>query len=371
MAPGRKAVPGRKPPAVTLAEAMDESFNPTEEQNQEMMVLESILMDEFKELPSEQLNAHRRRRRCALTILPHPSEGPNYVQVLLDVTLEPTYPILMPHVCVENAPAATHNLSAEALAELSAALRQVSKDNAGSVHLMALAEAAREFLCARNVPEPKPISAHEQMTRRQKQEAPRLSMSVLSPVLSHQASPKYTGGRGGAGDLLDGFRLEDVEAELDVNLQAVQRKHKQNTRRLRKARGAGDAPAADDAPGAESSDDEAPPNLTPSRSLARAGAPPKLAPRALLPRPAARGMAVSLGGAPAGAAPGAGSALGKKPSQASAFAEAAVGAGRKMWGSVRELLSGSGAAWSQRGEEGDSNDEFSASSRQQVRTENL
>eukprot|EP00962_Isochrysis_galbana_P059311 scaffold32821_cov112-Isochrysis_galbana.AAC.5 len=318
-------------------------------------------MDEFEELEPEVLNKHRRRRRCTLTILPHPSsQGTNYVQVVLHVTLEPTYPVLLPLIRVENAAAAAHKLGDPVLSELRGLLALVSREHAGSVHLMALAEAAREFVCARNVPEPAPVSAHEQMLRRQKQEggAPRLDVTVLPVNVSHQASPKQAG-RGGSTDI-DGFRLEELEAELDVHLQAVHRKRKQKTLRRRKARGGGgDARGGEGGgggevsrpSGVESSDDDELAKMTPPRSLLASGAarpdapPPRLAPRQLIPPLAAPPAALAAPPKPKIAA----HPHPKKASQASAFAEAAVDAGRKMWGSVRDLISGSGAAWSREG----------------------
>lgn len=329
---------------------MEDSFNPEEEQKQELMVLQSILMDEFQELEPEKLNEHRHRRRCALTILPHPSaHEANYVQVVLEVTLEPTYPILLPLLHVTNAPAASHKLSDAMLAELADLLKAVSREHAGSVHLMALAEKARDFLCPRNIPEPKPISAHEQMIMRQLQEGTsKLDMTVIPVSISHQSSPKQNG-RGGVLSEDGPVSLETVEAELDIKLQALQRKRKQSVKR-RKARGAVDIRAGEASrrnghahKGADdSSEEEEPSKMALPRSVSLMGAPRHilstsgLAPRELLPPPIMqRGQSAA---APVVEV--------KKPSQASAFAEAAVDAGRKMWGSVKELLSSSGAAWS-------------------------
>lgn len=313
---------------------MDNSFNPEEEQRQERLVLQSILMDEFLELPPEMLSLHRCRRRLALTILPHPSgQEPNHVQVVLGVTLEPTYPILIPTVVASNSPAASHKLSESTLAELVNSLAQLSKEHAGSVHLMALADLAREFLCARNVPEPRPISAHEQMTRRQKEEAPAAPAPAFPAPL--QPSPNLSG-RMASLDM-DVFKLEDVEAALEVQLQATHRRRKQMSKRRGKPRGGGDGRDVD----GEGSDEEDPPNKTRPRPSPKMG--PKMRPtRADAPKPAPTLPAATLVQPPLPKPPLPKAPL--LPPSASTLAEAAVGAGRKVWGSVKDLLST--ASWS-------------------------
>ena len=75
------------------------SFNPEEEQRQELLVLESIFMDEFKLLESEVDATGRTRTRVQLTILPYPGGGDeNLVDVNLVATLPPSYPIIGPLV---------------------------------------------------------------------------------------------------------------------------------------------------------------------------------------------------------------------------------------------------------------------------------
>ena len=130
---------------------MEDSFDPEAEQEAERMCLEAVMMDEYEELSAEQLSAHRTRRRLSLTILPL--------------------------VSLRNAPTASHKLSEAVLQEMGTRLAEVSSEHAGSVHLMALVEAAREFLIARNEPEPQPVEA----TAPLEATAPFASLVALAP----------------------------------------------------------------------------------------------------------------------------------------------------------------------------------------------
>ena len=261
---------------------MEDSFDPEAEQEAERMCLEAVMMDEYEELSAEQLSAHRTRRRLSLTILPYPSaHEANHVQAVLEATLEPTYPVLLPLVSLRNAPTASHKLSEAVLQEMGTRLAEVSSEHAGSVHLMALVEAAREFLIARNEPEPQPVSAHEQMIRRQRQASPPMEDEAASSVGASPLLPPA--GRSASIDVVDGFKLDELEEELQINLQAQRRRKKKAKRRGRRSIEPA-TPGGEEEQRRESSEEE-PAHATPPPT--RGSAEPKLAARRPPAAPAA------------------------------------------------------------------------------------
>ena len=148
-----------------------ESFDPAHEQEQELLVVQSIFMDEFKRLPDEPASGgHGICKVVQLTILPCPNEpDANHCDARLLVRLEPSYPIQPPLLTVQ---AGDLSQPSEAvLAGLRSLLKAKVAELAGHAQLMALAEAASEFIRAHNEP-PKPQgpSFHEQMVQRQRQQ---------------------------------------------------------------------------------------------------------------------------------------------------------------------------------------------------------
>ena len=148
-----------------------DSFDPAHEQEQELLVVQSIFMDEFKRLPDEPASGgHGICKVVQLTILPCPNEpDANHCDARLLVRLEPSYPIQPPLLTVQ---AGDLSQPSEAvLAELRTLLKAKVAELAGHAQLMALADAASEFLRTHNEP-PKPQgpSFHEQMVQRQRQQ---------------------------------------------------------------------------------------------------------------------------------------------------------------------------------------------------------
>ena len=79
----------------------EDSFNPAHEQEQELLVLSSILMEEFEELAPAKSNG-RSSRRVNITVLPHPNgDGENHVRASITAILPPSYPILTPELTIE------------------------------------------------------------------------------------------------------------------------------------------------------------------------------------------------------------------------------------------------------------------------------
>ena len=78
---------------------MEDSFNPEQEQEDELVALESIFMHEFVRLEPEALSSRRKLRRLQLTILPFPNEQElNFSSLRMEVTLPDTYPIILPRL---------------------------------------------------------------------------------------------------------------------------------------------------------------------------------------------------------------------------------------------------------------------------------
>ena len=152
----------------------EDSFNPAHEQEQELLVLSSILMEEFEELAPSKSNG-RSSRRVNITVLPHPNgDGENHVRASITAILPPSYPILTPELTIE-APA----LPEARLRELKEVCTGAVRELAGNVSLMAVTEAAREFLLQHNVPPPS--SAHEQMLKNAKARAASGDGPALAP----------------------------------------------------------------------------------------------------------------------------------------------------------------------------------------------
>ena len=80
-----------------------DSFDPAHEQEQELLVVQSIFMDEFKRLPDEPASGgHGICKVVKLTILPCPNEpDANHCDARLLVRLEPSYPIQPPLLTVQ------------------------------------------------------------------------------------------------------------------------------------------------------------------------------------------------------------------------------------------------------------------------------
>ena len=148
-----------------------DSFDPAHEQEQELLVVQSIFMDEFKRLVDEPANGgHGICKVVQLTILPCPNEpDANHCDARLLVRLEPSYPIQPPLLTVQ---AGDLSQPSEAvLDELRTLLQAKVAELAGHAQLMALADAASEFLQAHNEPPmPQGPSFHEQMVQRQRQQ---------------------------------------------------------------------------------------------------------------------------------------------------------------------------------------------------------
>ena len=184
----------------------DDSLNPQREQENERLVLESIMMNEFR-IPEQQ---PAKGQLVELRLLPFPSEesAENHIEVLMTAHLEPSYPILPPRVSLT----AVRGLSEDDVKLLDAELAKRISELAGHTQLMELVEHAREFLRARNAP-PNLTSLHEQ----------------LQPALDdpRDARSGHGGGGGGGGGARASrgrlrqeelARLEEVEAELDLSL---------------------------------------------------------------------------------------------------------------------------------------------------------
>ena len=184
-----------------------DSFDPAHEQEQELLVVQSIFMDEFKRLPDEPASGgHGICKVVQLTILPCPNEpDANHCDARLLVRLEPSYPIQPPLLTVQ---AGDLSQSSEAvLAGLRQLLKAKVAELAGHAQLMALAEAASEFLRAHNEP-PKPQgpSFHEQMVQRQRQQRQASGEDELGEEgLTERAVEEAS----------DAPRLAEVEAELE------------------------------------------------------------------------------------------------------------------------------------------------------------
>ena len=142
------------------------SFNPQREQEEELLVVQSIFMDEFEVL-ADRLSANGIKERCvALRLMPHPNGNEeNHCEVSLTVQLPPTYPIALPKYAIKP----TKGLhEGPVLDELRKALDAVVADQAGHPQLCGLAECAREWLEAHNHPPEKEASLHDQMQSMQK-----------------------------------------------------------------------------------------------------------------------------------------------------------------------------------------------------------
>lgn len=181
----------------------EDSFNPQAEQEQERLVLQSILMDEFH-VPSKQPS---RGTKVEIRILPFPSEqsGENHTEVLLTAFLEPSYPIVTPRIDLK----AVRGLSDGEVKDLDGELTQLISELAGHTQLMALTEHARDFLRERNKPEQ---SLYEQMQMQQRAAPSKAAVGAPSSLGLESAilDDESLGGIGGAT-----IRLEEVEAELD------------------------------------------------------------------------------------------------------------------------------------------------------------
>ena len=126
----------------TTAMDSEDSLNPQREQEQELLVLQSIFMEEFSERPVS------RGRQIELRILPFPSEvsAENHTELLFTANLHPTYPIVAPKISLK----AVRGLTDRELKLLQEEVTAASLGELlGHVQLMELAELCREFLRAR------------------------------------------------------------------------------------------------------------------------------------------------------------------------------------------------------------------------------
>ena len=192
-----------------------DSFNPAREQDQEILVLQSIHMEEFR-IPEKQ---PKRGRVIELRLLPWPSEisAENHLEVLLTAHLEPSYPILPPRITLK----AVRGIDDADLDLLEKELTRLIAELAGHTQLMELSEHARDFLRERNAP-PNLASLHEQM-------------EPTDPGATERGSK--ADGEGGGNNrrqlkLEELARLDEVEAELE---EAVRRKAVVAGRKARKA----------------------------------------------------------------------------------------------------------------------------------------
>ena len=194
--------------ANSMADYSD-SFDPAHEQEQELLVVQSIFMDEFKRLVDEPANGgHGICKVVQLTILPCPNEpDANHCDARLLVRLEPSYPIQPPLLTVQAGD--LPRPSEAVLAELRTLLQAKVAELAGHAQLMALADAASEFLQAHNEPPvPQSPSFHEQMVQRQRQQ--RQASGEDPDELGEESLTERS-----MEEASDAPRLAEVEAELE------------------------------------------------------------------------------------------------------------------------------------------------------------
>ncbi|KAL1519285.1 hypothetical protein AB1Y20_022814 [Prymnesium parvum] len=247
------------------------SFNPEEEQRQELLVLESIFMEEYALLEPAPDAAGRLRRRVQLTLLPYPGGGDeNLVDVTLVATLPPSYPILAPAIELS---CGKRGLPDARLAELRAALSAQSNELLGHVQLMALAETARDFLRGCNLPHATAPSFYEQMIAREAAEA-----KAPPPP---RAPPREAAGARASVDA-----LASVEAELNAAAR-VRRRGEAAKRHRRKGKQKARRGGADES--SDGDDEPHTPHTPPTRGAAAAAAaatPPHTPPPAAATPPA-------------------------------------------------------------------------------------
>ena len=194
--------------ANSMADYSD-SFDPAHEQEQELLVVQSIFMDEFQRLVDEPANGgHGICKVVQLTILPCPNEpDANHCDARLLVRLEPSYPIQPPLLTVQAGD--LPRPSEAVLAELRTLLQAKVAELAGHAQLMALADAASEFLQAHNEPPvPQSPSFHEQMVQRQRQQ--RQASGEDPDELGEESLTERS-----MEEASDAPRLAEVEAELE------------------------------------------------------------------------------------------------------------------------------------------------------------
>ena len=252
----------------------EDSFNPAHEQEQELLVLSSILMEEFEELAPAK-DRGRSSRRVNITVLPHPNgDGENHVRASITAILPPSYPILTPELTIE-APA----LPEARLGELKEVCAGAVRELAGNVSLMAVTEAAREFLLQHNVPPPS--SAHEQMLKNAKARA----ASGDGPALAAAAAEAVAASRTSSGDAAL-QEVHQVEAELARGQEKRREKQRKKNRR-RSGRAAADDSGDDEIGSPTAGTPKLAPTTAPStpavttaKADRRTSEPPKLPPPA-------------------------------------------------------------------------------------------
>jgi hypothetical protein len=147
-----QAMPKKKKAA---AAQQEDSFDPHRECEEELLVVQSIFMDEASVADGEH------GKVVGLKLLPCPNRLPgeeNHCEALLEAHLPPSYPILPPRLQLT----AVRGLRVAEVEELRAQLAEHVAANAGYPQLMGLAELARGFLIEHN----QTPSSYEEMLRR-------------------------------------------------------------------------------------------------------------------------------------------------------------------------------------------------------------
>ena len=123
------------------------SASHAEQQSLEREVLESIFADEFSELePAD--DGCRRWRLFIAAHGDHKQLEENHLALCLHATLPAAYPSVLPQVAVE----AVRGLSAEQRGEVQALCDGCAAANLGTAMIFAIADEARDWLVAHNVP---------------------------------------------------------------------------------------------------------------------------------------------------------------------------------------------------------------------------
>ncbi|KOO35215.1 eukaryotic translation initiation factor 2-alpha kinase 4 isoform 1 [Chrysochromulina tobinii] len=137
------------------AAQQEDSFDPHRECEEELLVVQSIFMDEASVADGEH------GKVVGLKLLPCPNRLPgeeNHCEALLEAHLPPSYPILPPRLQLTP----VRGLRVAEVEELRAQLAEHVAANAGYPQLMGLAELARGFLIEHN----QTPSSYEEMLRR-------------------------------------------------------------------------------------------------------------------------------------------------------------------------------------------------------------
>ena len=272
-------MPKKKKATKRVDESEDSSFNPQREAEDELIVVQSIFMEECSVAVDE-----AGWKAVQLKLLPFMSavpgdEAANHCEALLEARLPPSYPILPPKLGLTAVSGLTQAEEAALLAELLACTERES----GHPMLMSLADVARDFLVAHNKQPAEGAASsepartlHEEMLQRGQQE----------PL------PEPPGGALGSAGVppadapsVAALELAEVEAELEAAARARKRSTALAGRAKRQQHGGKASVLHTPTGAAASSDDDADDAVSP------AGGPPKTTTTPKRPTPPARGAA--------------------------------------------------------------------------------